>query len=91
MDLNKVFDAINKFGFAVVLAGLFIYNSIEGGHKLDRLHAEYLASQKQDRQEYVALNMSMVETLNKMSTAINSVSKELSNVNNRLDRLERGK
>lgn len=88
MTVHDIAEILNKFGFALVLGGLFIWNSVENGDKLDKLQVEYRESQRLDREEYIKLNKEMIETLGVINGSMTNMASQLKDTNNRLQQLE---
>lgn len=88
LDIHSIAEILNKFGFALVLGGLFIWNALENGSKLDALQVEYRAAQRVDREDYIKLNKDMIETLATMNDSLNGMATQIKETNERLEKLE---
>lgn len=88
MEVSAIIKAVDKIGFAVVLACMFVYNSYENTNRIDELQKEYLISQKQDRDEYIKLNREMIGSLNDMRKSIEGLTEKISKTDSRIQKIE---
>lgn len=89
LDLEKLAELINKFGFAIIMGGVFIWNSIDTNSRMHDLQQQYLNSQKEDRAAYIELNTKMINTINTLNTNIELMGIQIKTTNDRLKELER--
>lgn len=87
MEPNLI-KAINKYGLAIVLSSLFIYNSMSNKQDMRQLQKDYLLSQKEDRDAYIKLNKEMLITLGSVTNSVSEISQEVRSMRKEIKDLE---
>lgn len=89
MDMEQIMKCVNKYGFACVMSGMFLYNSYDTNKRLDKITNDYLLSQKEDRDKYIEVLGSQIETIGKLNTSVDLMAQHMKAIDLRMNDLEK--
>lgn len=73
----ELLEIISQYGLTVVLAVLFIKNSLDSKAEMQRLHEDYIRTQKEDKQEYIKLNEKMITAIGELSQDVKELQRTI--------------